>query len=178
MGRNEVVEEKGRRVLYLVTETKYPVASMTAQEGESSMQSTELADRLHSAAIHILRYLRTEDSALGLSAPRLSALSVLVFRGAVTIGELATAEQVTPATTSRLVSELEGLGLAKRTVDAADRRVRRVVATAKGAALLREGRKRRVARLARAVQTLSAEDRTALSRAADLLENIVAPRGA
>ena len=48
------------------------------------------ADRLHSAAIHLLRRLRREDAATGLSAPRLSALSVVVFGGPLTLGELAT----------------------------------------------------------------------------------------
>ena len=53
-----------------------------------------VADRLHSAAIHLLRRLRVEDEALGISAPRLSALSVLVFAGPRRVGELAEAEQV------------------------------------------------------------------------------------
>ncbi len=39
------------------------------------------AERLHAAAIHLLRRLRREDVASGLTAPRLSALSVVVFGG-------------------------------------------------------------------------------------------------
>lgn len=138
-----------------------------------SERSTQLADRLHSAAIHVLRYLRTEDEALGLTAPKLSALSVLVFRGPLTMGELAKAEQVTPATISRLVSELERLGLVSRSGDAADARIRRVSPTAEGVALLKEGRRRRVARLANAVHALGAGERATLDRAADLLEEMV-----
>jgi hypothetical protein len=66
-----------------------------------------VADRVHSAAIHLLRRLRREDDRWGLSAPRLSALSVLVFGGrALTLGELAAAEQVRPPTMTRLVSAL------------------------------------------------------------------------
>jgi hypothetical protein len=64
-----------------------------------------VADRLHSAAIHLLRRLRVEDEALGISAPRLSALSVLVFAGPRRVGELAEAEQVEPPT--RLVDGME-----------------------------------------------------------------------
>jgi DNA-binding MarR family transcriptional regulator len=138
----------------------------------ASERSTQLADRLHSAAIHVLRYLRTEDEALGLTAPKLSALSVLVFRGPLTMGELAKAEQVTPATISRLVSELERLGIVARSGDAADARIRRVSPTAEGVALL-EGRRRRVARLANAVHALGADERSTLDRAADLLEEMV-----
>ena len=44
-----------------------------------------IADRLHSAAIHLLRRLRREDATSGLSAPRLSALSVIVFGGPLTL---------------------------------------------------------------------------------------------
>ena len=145
---------------------------------EPTDRATELADGIHSAAIHVLRYLRTEDEALGLSAPKLSALSVLVFRGPLTVGELARAEQVTPATTSRLVTELEQLGLVVRSSDESDARVRRVTPTPEGTALLREGRRRRVARLAAAVEELAAGDKDALARAVRLLERIVSRTGA
>ena len=128
------------------------------------------------AAIHVLRYLRTEDEALGLSAPKLSALSVLVFRGPCPVGELARAEQVTPATISRLVTHLEELGLVVRSSDDEDARVRRVTPTAEGVALLREGRRRRVARLAAALEELEPAERDALSRAAAILEQIVSGR--
>src|SRR5260221_13290974 len=69
-----------------------------------------VADRLHSAAIHLLRRLRVEDKAIGLSGPRTSALSVIVFRGPVTMSALAEAEQVRPPTMTRLVDGLERRG--------------------------------------------------------------------
>ncbi len=55
-----------------------------------------VADRLHSAAIHLLRRLRRTDEATGLSPARLSALSVVVYAGPRTLGELAGIEQVRP----------------------------------------------------------------------------------
>lgn len=137
-------------------------------------RATELADRLHSAAIRVLRLLRTEDDALGITAPKLSALSVLVFRGPLTVGALAEAEQVTPATISRLVTELESMGLAERGPDPDDGRIRRVSATPRGTELLREGRRRRVARLATALETIPAADRRVLEQAATLLADIAA----
>src|SRR5436189_5969359 len=88
----------------------------------------ELADQLHSAAIHLLRRLRKEDDASGLSAPRLSALSVVVFGGPVTLGQLARAEQVRPPTMTRIVTGLEGAGLVKRVADDRDRRLTRIAA--------------------------------------------------
>ena len=144
---------------------------MTSRRG-ASKGSTDLADAVHSAAIRVLRFVRTEDTALGLSAPKLSALSVLVFRGPLTVGELARAEQVTAATISRLVTELEEQGLVVRSSDRADARVRVVTPTSEGTALLHEGRKRRVARLAAAFDELGRGDREALQRAARLLEQI------
>src|ERR1051325_4954827 len=104
----------------------------------------ELADRLHSAAIHLLRRLRREDDASGLPAPQLSALSVIVFGGPITLGALADAEQVRPPTFTTLVAVLAAAGRAQRQADADDRRIVPVTATARGARLLQEGRRRRV----------------------------------
>jgi DNA-binding MarR family transcriptional regulator len=133
-----------------------------------------LADRLHSAAIRLLRRLRAEDAASGVSAPRLSALSVLVFGGPHTIGELAAAEQVRPPTISRLVRDLERDGLVERAGDPDDARVQRVRASAAGRALLAAGRARRVERLAASVAELTAEERAALAAALPLLERLAA----
>ena len=99
--------------------------------------TTALAERLHSAAIHLLRRLRAEDDASGLTAPRLSALSVLVFGGPRTVGELARAEQVRAPTISRLVAGLERDGLVRRERDPDDARVQRIRATRAGEAARR-----------------------------------------
>lgn len=135
--------------------------------------AADLADRLHSAAIHLLRRLRREDDASGLPAPQLSALSVIVFGGPVTLGALAAAEQVRPPTITRLVATLEGAGLVEREPDAADRRIVRVKATARGARLLQEGRRRRVATLAATLEELPPADRARLTRAVSVLERVV-----
>ena len=71
----------------------------------------------------MLRRLRREDDASGLPAPQLSALSVIVFGGPITLGALATAEQVRPPTITKVVSTLEKAGLVEREVDSEDRRV-------------------------------------------------------
>ena len=135
-----------------------------------------LADRLHSAAIHLLRRVRTEDDASGLTAPRLSALSVIVFRGPITLGELARAEQVRPPTISRLVRALESDGLVRRAVDPTDRRIQRVEATTAGARLLRQGRARRVAVIAESLRALPASERRLVKSAAAILEQVARDR--
>ena len=131
-----------------------------------------LADRLHSAAIHLLRRLRREDDAAGLSAPRLSALSVVVFGGPITIGALAAAEQVRAPTMSRLVAALEVQGLVRRVSDRTDHRIVRVEATARGRALLQAGRRRRVGVLTGDIRELSAAERRTLTTAIPLFERL------
>jgi DNA-binding MarR family transcriptional regulator len=133
---------------------------------------TILADRLHSAAIHLLRRLRKQDELSGLSAARMSALSVVVFGGPVMIGQLASVEQVTAPTMTRLVVGLERDGLVKRERDSNDARVSWIHATAKGTRILREGRRRRVAELARYVNELSDAEAEYLARATAILERM------
>src|SRR3954470_11766310 len=98
-----------------------------------------VADRLHSAAIHLLRRLRREDDASGLSAPRLSALSVIVYGGPLTLGALAGPEQPPPPTMTRIVAALEERQLVARAPSPDDGRVTLVRATAAGRRLLEEG---------------------------------------
>ena len=87
----------------------------------SARPDDELAARIHSAALHLLRRLAQEDRATGVSPARLSALSVLVFGGPRTIGALAAAEGVTPPTMTRLVAALVGDGLVERLEEPGDR---------------------------------------------------------
>lgn len=136
------------------------------------MEPFEIADKLHSAAIHLLRRLRAEDDAIGLSAPRLSALSVVVFAGPVALSDLAAAEQVRLPTISRLIKDLEQEGLVRRLKADDDARVQRVAATAKGKKLLHEGRRRRVSRLAADLAALSVAERKQLGEAAELMERL------
>lgn len=135
-------------------------------------QARVVADRLHSAAIHLLRRLRVEDKALGLSGPRASALSVIVFRGPLTMGALAEADQVRPPTMTRLVDGLQRRGLVRRISDATDGRVQLVEATAAGKRLLHKGRARRVERLMRDIAQLPVADQELLARAAALMETL------
>lgn len=143
--------------------------------GSRSARNKEVvADRLHSAAIHLLRRLRHSDKAGGLSAARLSALSVLVFGGPRTIGQLAEAEQVRPPTMTRLLQALEAEGCIERTPDPDDGRIVRVQATAKAKRLLREARRRRVHVLVDLMSPLKTDEVRRLGRAADLIDEIAA----
>lgn len=130
------------------------------------------ADRLHSAAIRLLRGLRRADLDGGVSAARLSALSVLVFAGPQTVSGLADLEQVRPPTASRLLKEMERQGLVNRTGSKQDARLRIFYATTRGRRVLETARQRRVQKLHAAIATLSADDSSALARAMDVIEKL------
>ena len=132
-----------------------------------------VADRLHSAAIHILRGLRPADRASGLSGPRLSALSVIVFGGPIRMTDLARAEQVRAPTMTLIVRGLERAGLVRRSQDRTDRRAALVHATARGRRVLLAARTRRVAQLAEAIRDRPAAERRRLAEAVLLLERLV-----
>ena len=132
-----------------------------------------LADRWHSLAIHLLRRLRREDTKAGLTGPRLSALSVVVFGGPITLGDLAAAEQVKPPTMTRLVRALEDEGLVRREADSRDGRVVRLRATAKGESLLAAGRTRRVRKLSGPLAALTTDEQSTLQEAAEILSRVI-----
>jgi len=134
------------------------------QKNPSGRDPLEIADRLHSAAIHLLRRLRVRDRESGIGPAQLSALSVLVFGGPRSLGELADEEQVRPPTMSRIVAGLERARLVRRRTTDDARRVR-LEATAKGTRILQAGRERRVESLARALSSLPRKE---LQQVADL----------
>jgi len=132
----------------------------------------DAADRLHSAALHLLRRVRRVDEASGLSAARLSALSVLVFGGPTTVGGLARAEQVSAPTMSKLVRGLERDGLAAREAHEQDGRAVVVRASSEGRRILEQGRARRVTELVRMLEGLSPADLDLLGSAASIIERL------
>ena len=136
-------------------------------------QAEQVAARLHSASIRLLRLLRREDDSSGLSAPRLSALSVLVFAGPQSLAELAAAEQVRPPTMSRIVDGLVEARLVTREAKPGDRRSVRIAATEEGKRLLEAGRERRVRALTSRLARLAESERRALTRGVEILENVV-----
>ena len=133
----------------------------------------QLADRLHLAAIHLLRRVRRRDTVMAQAPAQLSALSVLVFGGPMTLGQLAAAEQVKPPTMTRIVSGLEKSGLAARVTDPSDARKLQIRATAKGTRLMQKGRMARIEYLAKQLQDLNGTDLAALVRALEVLECVL-----
>jgi DNA-binding MarR family transcriptional regulator len=130
------------------------------------------ADRIHSAAIHLLRHVAREDPHAGITAARLSALSVIVFAGPLGLTELAAAQQVRPPTMTRIVNALEAAGLVEK------RRHGRTVtltATAAGRASLEDARARRLAVLADRLRRLDPGEVATVADAAELIERAIRP---
>ena len=140
---------------------------------ESISNLLPLAERLHSTSIRLLRRVRKVDELTGLSPSTLSAMSVLVFGGPCSLGDLARAEQVRAPTMTRIVGELESAGYVKRVASKSDRRVVQIRATPKGIRLLKQGRSRRAQLVAEWLDALSVRDRKKVEEAVTVLERVV-----
>ncbi|HEX6376274.1 MAG TPA: MarR family transcriptional regulator [Allosphingosinicella sp.] len=136
-------------------------------------QLHDMASGLHAAAIRLLRMVRREDRHTGISPPRLSALSVLVFGGPMSLAELATAEEVRAPTMSRIVEGLVKDELATREADPDNRRKVRIAATEEGRRRLEGGRERRVRALRERLRRLADSEQRALARGVEVLERAV-----
>jgi DNA-binding MarR family transcriptional regulator len=75
---------------------------------------------------------------------------------------------------TKVVAGLVAAGLVRRRNDVEDARAVRLEATARGTSLLHEGRRRRVERLASALQPLALDELDVLERAAAIVERISA----
>ena len=138
--------------------------------------SEETARKLHSAALHLMRYVRAQDTALGVPPGQLSALSVVVFGGKQSLSDLAQAEQVKPPTMSRIVDALVRDGLVKREVDKNDRRSVVITATDKGEKIMHEGRSRREKRLLELLAGLTKDKIELLDQASEILSRSLAEK--
>ena len=141
----------------------------------SSKKVEQVADLQHSAAIRLLRYVRRDDTASGITGAQLSVLSVLFYGGPQTPSALAAIEQVRPPSMTQLLSALERLGLIKRTP--LNGRSSAVTITDRGRDLFEAGRRRRLARLAGALSKLSARELDALGESARLILSVTTPAG-
>lgn len=135
-------------------------------------RTIEVANRLNSVAIHLLRRISHTDGVDGVTGARLSALSVLVYGGPQTVGQLARREGVAGPTMTRIAEALVRDGLVVRAAIDGDRRSFRLEPTPEGRALMERGRARRIEGLAAELLGLTDEQMTQLERALDVLEHL------
>ena len=141
--------------------------------GLPSNELNELANTVHSVSLRLLRQIRVVDGTSGLSGPRISLLSVLVFAGPLPIGKLATIEQISGPAITKLVDGLAKDGLARRVRSNTDRRVVLVEATRAGRKRLEEGRSRRVNAFATALGQLDSRERAKVRAAFQVLARLL-----
>ena len=134
-------------------------------------RSTE-AERLRHGVNRLARMLRQQDEG-DIGATSTAALATVRTRGPVTLGELASFEQVAPPTMTKVVEKLESRGFVTRRVDPDDRRVARLSVTAAGARYLDRSRARRTAWLAARLGELEPDQVAQLQGAIELLEAII-----
>ena len=134
------------------------------------MRKSDVAARLHSAAIHLLRRVRRDDPLMALSPARASVLSILVFGGPRTAGELTEAEQVAAPTMTKLVNGLVRDGYVRKRKHPGDGRAVIITATPKAARALQEGRRRRIELLQTLFADLDDEEWRTLEAAASIIE--------
>ena len=138
-------------------------------KGIQSDEVNELANIVHSVSLRLLRQIRVVDGSSGLSGPRISLLSVLVFAGPLPIGKLASIEQISGPAITKLVDGLANDGLVRRVRSSTDRRVVLVEATRAGKKRLEESRARRVKAVASALSRLDPGDRVKVRDAFQIL---------
>ena len=135
----------------------------------------DLVVRIRIAVARLNRHPRQQAG--DLSPTLQSALVSIERHGPITLGELASVEQIAPATVTKIVTRLTDESLVERTVDASDRRVTKVVLTPAGTARLVESRNRRTAYLATRLREPDAPSEDRLRVAVEVLEALAAPPG-
>jgi DNA-binding MarR family transcriptional regulator len=135
----------------------------------------ELAGRLRFSVFRLGRLLRQQDDS-GYAPALIAALATIVREGPITLGALAANEQLTPPSITKVVVTLEEAGFVTRQRDESDKRVCRVVATAKGRRQLEVSRTRRTAWLVSQLQELPPADIERLVDAVDVLERLTGAR--
>jgi DNA-binding MarR family transcriptional regulator len=133
---------------------------------------TTLASTLRLSVMRLARRMRAQRADTGLTLSQVAALSTLDRHGAMSPGELAAHEKISPPSTTRLVAVLEGAGLVVRTAHPTDRRQVLLEVSAEGGALLREDRRRRDIWLAQRLRELEDDELAVLQRAAGILDRL------
>ncbi|MFB4312098.1 MarR family transcriptional regulator [Actinomadura sp. GTD37] len=137
-----------------------------------------LAEELRISIARLTRRLRTlrppaaGDGGRPLSLTQFAALAAVERHGSMTPRELADHEKVQPPSMTRVIAYLEERGLLVRSPHPTDGRQVMLNATAEGAALLADERRRKEAWLARRLAELTDDERETLRQAAPIIDRL------
>jgi DNA-binding MarR family transcriptional regulator len=126
--------------------------------------------RLRGVIGRLARQLNASSTAEGLTPSQASVLGLVVFRGPLSLSELADLEGLNPTMLSRVVGRLQELELIRRIPDPADLRSASVTSTPAGQEVDRRVKAQRAAVVSECVDRLPASEREALSAALPALE--------
>jgi len=143
-------------------------------EATDTISPDTLAIDLRTAVMRTSRRLRVEATGDVITPGQYTVLAQLGSRGPHTPRELADREHVQAPSMTRIVNALAEQGFVSRSAHPVDGRQIQVSITPAGEAALAEARDQRTAWLAQRVAGLSAEDRLTLSRAAHILQEMIA----
>lgn len=131
----------------------------------------ELVAQLRLVLARLGRQLR-QNAGSGLTPSQQSTLASIDAHGPISLGDLATLEQVAPPTVTRAVTRLESDGFVERAPGTADRRVTIVTTTAPGRRVLDRSRSRRSAWLAQQLAVCECADRELLRASLPALQRL------
>ena len=131
--------------------------------------TSDVAARLRLAVARLQRIVRQQAMG-GLNLAEGSCLAIIDRHGPVSLSDVASRENLSAPTITKIVTRLENQGLIERLADPSDRRVSLVAVSRKGSALLERLRSSRTAYLDRRLIELSQDDRARLLAALPVLE--------
>jgi DNA-binding MarR family transcriptional regulator len=146
-----------------------------SQATKQQLDAMAVADTLRPTLLRLGSELRREKIA-GVSPQQVGLLVSIKYRPGVTVGELASDENVSTAAMSNRISRLERAGLVARTKSEADRRCTGLTLTDEGQRTLRRVRSRRTAWLASRLGGLSPAELAAVGAAAEPLARLATKR--
>ncbi len=139
-------------------------------DSKSKIDQDEVS-RLRMAVLRVARRLRQHVHS-GVTPSQLAALGTLDHRGPLTLGELASCENITSPSMSRIVTALEDDGYVTRSTDPSDRRLVLLDLTPKANRELQRIRRERSELLARLLDKLDDPTRRQLLGSLDALEQL------
>ena len=144
-------------------------------EGDADASANDLvqqASTLRLATFRLSRRLRGQHAIDSMSDGQFAVLAALRSHGTHTLSELADRERVTSPSMNRTVNCLADGGFVERVADETDRRKVNILLTQPGDAVVAETVRRRNAWLTQVLSELSAEERSTLAAAAQIMRGI------
>jgi DNA-binding MarR family transcriptional regulator len=133
---------------------------------------TALASSLRLSVMRLARRLRAQRADTSLTLSQLAALATLDLHGALTPGELAAHEKISPPSMTKIVAVLEGSGLVDRAPHPTDGRQVLLAVSREGQALIKENRRRRDVWLTQRLKDLDPEELAVLRSAVGILDRL------